>query len=85
MLIYSKLAKLHFLCDVSPGKLVTEMVWRLRKGPWLDLMVTDLRVPNTVRFLRLLSTAEAPGEEAGWTPVPASASLMKKPEVASSK
>ena len=61
------------------------MVWRLRKGPWLDLMVTDLRVPNTVRFLRLLSTAEAPGEEAGWTPVPASASLMKKPEVASSK
>ena len=73
------------MSDVSPGKLVTEMVWRLRKGPWLDLMVTDLRVPNTVRFLRLLSTAEAPGEEAGWTPVPASASLMKKPEVASSK
>ena len=73
------------MSDVSPGKLVTEMVWRLRKGPWLDLMVTDLRVPNTVRFLRLLSTAEAPEEEAGWTPVPASASLMKKPEVASSK
>lgn len=71
--------------------LATAMVWRLRKGPWLDLMVTDLRVPNTVRFLRLFSTAAAPREEAGWTLLPASvppapaASLMKKPDVASSK
>ena len=70
--------------------LATAMVWRLRKGPWLDLMVTVLRVPNTVRFLRLFSTAAAPRGEAGWTPLPASvppapASLMKKPEVASSK
>ena len=85
------MAKFNFhLTDTSPGMLVTEMVWRLRKGPWLDLMVTLLRVPNTVRFLRLLSTAEAPREEAGWTLLPASvplapASLMKKPEVASSK
>ena len=67
--------------------LATAMVWRLRKGPWLDLMVTVLRVPNTVKFLKLFSTVAAPRGEAGWTPLPASvpASLMKKPEVASSK